>query len=227
MVNHRQELRSRLEFSSSEEWRSYVEANVETDERAYVMASGLTTLYLKFYQVRGIRVPEHVLPLIEEVTALQDPARTEQLNSINGELFAGMTQGLGASLPVSSSPVKGTQSGVAVSVLAAQLERENNDFALWRSYRRAQQEGARLPNWEQYIRTLLAEEGSDVIDFALSMATLGELMEQLRDQKKTVPALLANRILTVHRERQGPARAFATRILLQELLEVISPCTSA
>lgn len=227
MVNNRQQLRSRLEFSSSEEWISYVEASVAVEDHSFVFESGLTALYLRFYEVRGIPVPEGIVPLIEAANSLQEPTRTTELKSLNARLFSGMTRSLAVKLPRSSGVPKGTESGIAVSVLLGQLVRENEPFALWSSYKRAERKGSRLPTWEQYIRTLMEDEEPSAVEFALSMATLGELLKQLSEQKQLVPSILANRIRALHRERKGPERELATRTVLQQLLEVITPCMSA
>lgn len=227
MTNCRQERRSRLQFSSSEEWRGYVEQEVPAGARPNKIASGLTSLYLAFYEMRSIPIPEGMRASLGETEELPEPARTVRLNALNEQLFRGMSRFLFAQLPIVPRSQPAPQPGIAVAGLLEQLERQNESFVLWCNYQRAQRKGSRLPNWEQYIRALLSDDETSVMEFVLSMSTLGELLHQLREQKKRLPMLLADRIRVLHREREGRERDLATRVILQELLEILSPCMSA
>lgn len=227
MMDCQQGLRPRLQFSSSEEWRSYVERNVPAGDRPYVLASGLTSLYVTFYGMRSISVPEGMQVLLEEAHTLPEPARTAKVNAVNEQLFAGMSRFLFAQPSGVSGSRPTPQAEIAISGLFDQLERQNEPFALWCNYQRARSRGSKLPDWQQYIRALLSDDETSVMEFVLSMSTLGELMQQLREQKKRLPTLLADRICVLHREREGRERNLATRVILQELLEILNPCTSA
>jgi hypothetical protein len=227
MADRQQQFRSRLEFSSSEEWRGYVQGNVPPEEQAYVLEAGLTTLYLKFHHAQNIPVPQELRDALEHVKTLPDPERTTELGTINARLFAGMTRFQMNRPMVCPAPLDAFQSGSSLSVLLTQLERENHAFALWCSYKRAESQQARLPAWEEYVRVLLSEEDNDTVEFVLSMGTLGELLHHLRDQRSPLSPILANKIRMLHREREGEERNLAAGMVLNELLEVIHPCASA
>lgn len=226
MAERPQEFRSRLEFSSTEEWVRYVQNDVPSQDRAYVTEFGFTVLYLRFYEIRGLPVPRDVRELIEQTHALPNPARVTQLKSVNARLFNGMNQALLASLPLAARLATDSHSGVTVPFLVDCLERENESYALWCDYKRVRAKSSGLPSWEQYVHALLDDEAHADIEFALAMGTLGELLRQLQAQRQTVPSPLAKRIRVLHRERKGRERDLATRILLQELLEVLTPCSS-
>lgn len=227
MTIRQQQFRSRLEFSSSEEWRHYVETRVPEGERDFVIAFGLTALYVRFHEVRDIRIPKDLLEALTKVKTLGEPKRTAELNTLNARLFDGMSRFLFANLSSVPTPRTEENADTIIAEVVTGLERENASFALWSSYERAQRKGSHLPTWEQYVQALLASEEPHSIEFTLSMGALGQLLSQLSEQRKTISPLLINRIRALHREREGQERNLAARMVLQELLEAVTPCTSA
>lgn len=219
--------KSRLEFSSSEAWRAYVTASVPAAARRFVFAFGQTTLYRRFYEVRKQAFPVEFSDELNRIEGLDDPQRTEALETLNGRIFVDMTRSQMSALsrnPVqalSETPVSG------VEKLLACLEVENEAFALWLSYKRVKSHRQGLPAWEEYVRSLLADETEVDIQFVLMMEQLGELLDQFKLQHLVLSSKLYQRIRAIHREPAGNARVFLTRILLNELLEAINPCTSA
>jgi hypothetical protein len=221
------QLRSRLEFRDSESWRTYIEANVPPQDRAYVAAFGLTTLYLQFYLVRNQALPAEFTEELDRLHALQEPERTRALLALNNRIFADMTRLMMQTAPTERGITPAETPNQNVEKLIIRLEKESPEFAIWCGYKRAQLHDSGLPEWSDYVQALLPHGAAEEAEFILLMGQLGELLRQFQDQRKPLDALLKIRISAVQRERVGAERNLATRLLVHELLEAIAPCAYA
>jgi hypothetical protein len=221
------EIKSRLEFSSPEAWQAYVRTSVAVPERPFVFAFGQTTLYRRFYEVREQAFPVEFSAELKRIEGLDDPQRTEAIETLNGRIFADMNQFLMNAASRKAVPAPSETSPEGLEKLLVYLENENEAFALWLRYKRATSHQQHLPSWEEFVRTLLADTTEVDLEFVLMMRQLDELLDQFRIQRLVLSSRLFQRIRAIHREPAGSARVFLTRILLQELLEALTPCTSA
>lgn len=221
------QFRSRLEFKNSESWRTYVETDVPPQDRAYVTAFGMTTLYLQFYAVRNLPVPVGVDVELHRLQAFDEPARTRALVTLNNRIFAEMTRLMMQAAPAEPSVIPAETPKHSMEKLIRRLEKESPAFAIWRSYKRAQVSDSRAPEWTEYVRALVPRGEDEETEFILLMGQLGELLCQFQEQNKTVDALLKIRIFAMQRERAGAHRNLAARLLVQDLLEAIAPCACA
>ena len=221
------EIKSRLEFSNAEAWQAYVRTSVPAPARPFVFAFGQTTLYRRFYEVREQAFPVEFSAELRRIEGLDDPQRTEALEALNDRIFADMTRFQMNTASRKGILVPSETSPEGLEKLLVYLENENEAFALWLSYKRARSHQQRLPVWEDFVRTLLADATESDVEFALMMRQLGELLDQFKVQRLALSSRLFQRIRALHREPAGSARVFLARILLQELLEALTPCTSA
>jgi hypothetical protein len=221
------QFRSRLEFKDSESWRAYIESDVPPQDRAYVAAFGMTTLYLQFYAVRNLAVPLELDVELHRLQALDEPVRTRALVALNNRIFADMTQLMMQAAPAEPSVIPAETPKQSMQKLICRLEKESPAFAIWRSYKRAQASDSRAPQWTEYVRALVPREENEDAEFILLMGQLGELLCQIQEQNKTVDALLKIRIFAMQRERAGAERNLVARLLVQDLLEAIAPCACA
>lgn len=221
------QIRSRLEFSDTESWRAYVNSEVPPHERAFVIALGLTTLYLRFYEVRNQSVPSAFAREFDRLQVLEEPTRTEALSVLNVRIFADMTRQMMGAVPADRPPIESETPRKTIEQLIARLEKENPAFALWCSYKRSQIAAPDMPEWQKYVEALLSSDESDVREFILLMGQLGELLDQFRQQNRAIDVLTRTRICAIQRERAGAERTLATRVLVHELVGALPACTSA
>ena len=219
--------RSRLEFKDSESWRAYIESDVPPQDRAYVAAFGMTTLYLQFYAVRNLAVPLEVDVELHRLQALDEPVRTRALVTLNNRIFADMTRLMMRAAPSEPPIITAEPPRQAMERLILRLEKESPAFAIWRGYKRAQLSDLRVPEWGEYVRTLVPREENEEAEFILLMGQMGELLRQFQEQNKAIDALLKIKIFAMQRERAGAERNLVARLLVQDLLEAIAPCACA
>lgn len=219
--------RSRLEFKNAESWRAYIETDVPPQDRGYITAFGMTTLYLKFYAVRNLAVPLEVDVELHRLEAFEEPARTRALVTLNNRIFADMTRLMMQAAPAKPAAITAESPKQAMEKLILRLEKENPAFAIWRSHKRAQLSDSHAPEWSEYVRVLVPREENEETEFIFLMGQLGELLRQFQEQDKAVDSLLKIRLFAIGRERAGVERNLAARLLVQDLLEAIAPCTCA
>jgi hypothetical protein len=220
------EIKSRLEFSSAEAWRAYVRTSVPAPARPFVFAFGQTTLYRRFYELREQAFPIEFSAELKRIEGLDEPQRAAALEELNGRIFVDMTRFQMNAASRKGVPASSETFPEGLEKLLVYLENENEAFALWLRYVRATSHQQRLPGWEDYARTLLADTTEIDLEFVLMMRQLGELLDQFKIQRLVLSSRLFQRIRAIHLEPAGDARVFLTRILLQELLEALIPCTS-
>jgi hypothetical protein len=209
------------DFSDPKEWRAYVRATVPTEDVDFTLAYGRTALFLRFYEVRGERLPEEFRAELTRIDGLSDPARTESLVTLNDRILAAMTRLLVTSPASSAFDGAGTP-----RELLDNLARNNPCFALWTHYSKFVQQQPDAPCWEEYVANECKDGADGEIEFTLLMGDLGKLLALFRNRNLALPPHYFERISFLHRLR-GPERNLQARAVVQGLLEVIASCASA
>ena len=80
------------DFNNHDEWLSYARDDVPVADRAYALACGRTELFKNFYKVRKQAFPVQFTNEMERIPLLDDPERTNQLESLNERIFASLTE---------------------------------------------------------------------------------------------------------------------------------------
>ena len=220
------EIKSRLDFATSEAWQSYVAKNVAPQDRSYVLAHGEAMLYFQFYGTQHNAVPIVFLEELHRIERLRGPQKTAALKELNRRIFADMARLVMEPLHGSGTVIIENPRAV-VEKLLRYIGEKNTAFAMWVAYKRVQNSSADVPAWEEYVRALLPADAATEAAFLLLMGQMGELLYQFRDQNLPLPGLVFRRIWFLHHEPEGAERNLHARFLVHELLEAITPCTSA
>ena len=151
-MTEKHSLKLPTDFSDPKEWRAYVRATVPTEDVDFTLAYGRTTLFLRFYEVRGERLPEEFRAELTRIDGLSDPARTESLVTLNDRILAAMTQLL-VTPPASSAFDEAGTPRELIGNLLDNLARNSPCFALWTHYSKFVQQQPDAPCWEEMLRT--------------------------------------------------------------------------
>jgi hypothetical protein len=224
-MTEKHSLKLPTDFSDPKEWRAYVRATVQPEDVEFTLAYGRTTLFLRFYEVRGERFPEEFRAELTRIDGLSDPARTESLVTLNDRILAAMTQLLVISPASSAFDEAGTPREL-IGNLLDNLARNNPCFALWTHYSKFVQQQPDASCWEDYVANECEDGAESEIEFTLLMGDLGKLLALFRDRNLALPPLYFERIAFLHHLR-GPERNLQARAVVQGLLEVIASCASA
>jgi hypothetical protein len=198
---------------------------VPPEDVDFTLAYGRTALFLRFYEVRGERLPEEFRAELTRIDGLSDPARTESLVTLNDRILAAMTQLLVTSPASSAFDEAGTPREL-IGNLLDNLARNNPCFALWTHYSKFVQQQPDAPCWEEYVANECKDGADGEIEFTLLMGDLGKLLAFFRNRNLALPPHYFERISFLHRLR-GPERNLQARAVVQGLLEVIASCASA
>ena len=220
-MTEKHSLKLPTDFSDPKEWRAYVRATVQPEDVEFTLAYGRTTLFLRFYEVRGERFPEEFRAELTRIDGLGDPERTEFLVALNDRILAVMTQLL-VTPPTSSAGNEARTPRELIDNLA----RKNPGFALWSHYSKSIQHQPDAPYWEDYVANECKNGAEGEIEFTLLMGDLGKLLALFRDRNLLLPPLCFERISFLH-HLHGPERNLQARAVVQGLLEVIASCASA
>jgi hypothetical protein len=213
------------DFSDPKEWRAYVRATVPPEDVEFTLAYGRTTLFLRFYEVRGERFPEEFRAELTRINGLGDPERTEFLVSLNDRILASTTQRLVTPAASSAFDEGGTPRQLIDNLLDS-LARNSPSFALWAHYSKCVQQQLEPPCWSAYVANECRNGAEGEIEFTLLMGDLGKLLALFRDRSLLLPPLYFERISFLH-QLHGPERNLQARAVVQGLLEVIASCASA
>ena len=224
-MTEKHSLKMPTDFSDPKEWRAYVRATVPTEDVDFTLAYGRTALFLRFYEVRGERVPGEFRAELTRIDGLSNPARTESLVTLNDRILAAMTQLLVTSPASSAFDEAGTPREL-ISNLLDNLARNNPCFALWTHYSKFVQQQPDAPCWKEYVANECKDGADGEIEFTLLMGDLGKLLALFRNRNLALPPHYFERISFLHRLR-GPERNLQARAVVQGLLEVIASCASA
>ena len=224
-MTEKHSLKLSTDFSDPKEWRAYVRATVPPEDVEFTLAYGRTTLFLRFYEVRGERFPEEFRAELTRIDGLSDPVRIASLVALNDRILAATTQLLVTPAAPSTFDEAGTR-GELIDNLLDNLVRNNPCFALWTHHSKFVQQQFEAPCWEDYVANECKDGAEGEIEFTLLMGDLGKLLALFRDRNLALPPLYFERIAFLHHLR-GPERNLQARAVVQGLLEVIASCASA
>ncbi|MGA7829799.1 MAG: hypothetical protein WCA21_02430 [Terracidiphilus sp.] len=223
-------LKSPTDFSDPKDWRAYIRETVPPNEVDYTLAFGRTTLFIRFYEGRGLSFPDEFRTELNRIKDIREPERTALLEALNGRIFAAMTQFLlGTSEAANSETVASaelTSLRETVEHLLDYLTKKNPSFALWTHYTKQIRQTPDAPTWEEFVAKEFSGADDPEVEFTLLMGQLGKILVIFRDRNLVLPALHLERIQFLHHLR-GPERNQQARAIVQDLLEVIAPCASA
>ena len=223
-------LKSPTDFADPKDWRAYIRETVPPNEVDYTLAFGRTTLFIRFYEGRGLSFPDEFRAELNRIKDIREPERTALLEALNGRIFTAMTQLLlGTSEAANSAIVASaepTNSRETVENLLDYLAKKNASFALWTHYTKQIQQTSDTPTWEEFVAKEFNGADDPEAEFTLLMGQLGKLLAIFRDRNLVFPTLHLERIQFLHHLR-GPERNLQARAIVQYLLEVIAPCASA
>ena len=223
-------LKSPTDFADPKDWRAYIRETVPPNEVDYTLAFGRTTLFIRFYEGRGLNFPDEFSAELNRIEDIREPERTALLEALNGRIFAAMTQLLlGTSEAANSAIVASaepTNSRETIENLLDYLAKKNASFALWTHYLKQIQQAPDAPTWEEFVAKEFNGGDGPEAEFTLLMDRLGKILVIFRDRNLVLPALDLERIQFLHHLR-GPERNQQARAIVQSLLEVITPCASA
>jgi len=216
-------------FSSHDEWFSYVREHIPTDEQAYVLACGRTDLFKLFYEARKQTFPIEFMLELEHIQSLQDPERTSDLESLNKLIFANLTDLLfnqAQAKEVETEVVAQASPREQIQELHDHLTQKNRYFALWIDYKKAVNGNFTGEDWNDYLCQRLRKGNDEEIAFTRAMVELDKILLYLYGTNLPLPKYFFERIWFLHLLR-GPERMLQTRALLNTLTVEIEVCTSA
>ena len=214
------------DFSGPVEWRAYVAETFPREEREYALASGRTTMFLRFYELRKQPFPAEFTVEFDRLNHLPDPAKTDALEALNGRIFAHMIQFLAEAAPQGSGTVIETSPRETVTELLDYIGKKNPWFALWVHYSNQESGLSNASTWQEYVRQEIPSAGEQEIQFTLLMGQMGRLLDHFRNRNLALPPHYFQRIWFLHNIR-GAERNPQARALVQGLLEAMESCTSA
>jgi hypothetical protein len=222
-------LKSPSDFPNNADWRLYVRQTVAEADVDYELARGRTTLFVDFYSTRKQPFPKRFEAELVTIERLSDPERTAALEALNARILGDMAQFLFTAATSdrgkSESIFPTTPSGI-VDDLLAHLRKRNPYFAIWARYIDKVQRTEDAPPWEEFAPRQLGVEAGDELDFTLYMAQLGRLLHQYRDDNLALPPRVFYQIWFLHNVREKE-RNLQARVLVQQLVEAMTPCASA
>lgn len=216
------------DFTSHDEWLSYVYKSVPADKQVYVLACGRTELFRSFYELRNRTFPLELEQELSSIQALPESERTNRLEDVNKRIFADMTGflfGDAKTRPVDPDGSPFVPQVNKIDELLAHLLRRNRYFAQWIAYKRDRGSDFASANWQKDAARLLRSDSEDDIAFAKAMADLDKLLLYYKDRNASLPKYFFERCWFLHALR-GPERMLQTRALLNTLTAEIGACES-
>lgn len=217
------------DFPNNETWRTYVRQNVPEADVDYVLARARTTLFAKFYETRKQPFPETFATELLAIEQFSEPERTTTLEALNNRILADMGQFLFTAAPPKpgkSESIFPTTPSEIVDDLLAHLRKRNTYFAIWAHYTEIIEPSEDPLMWEAFAVCELGNDSGDELEFTLRMGQLGKLLLRYRDQRLPLPPRAFYQIWFLHNVR-GKERNLQARVLVQQLLEEMTPCASA
>jgi hypothetical protein len=224
------QLKLPTDFSDPKDWRAYVRATVPPDHVDYALAFGRTTLFIRFYEMRGQDLPEQFREELNRIEGLGNPQRTQALEALNGRILAAMTQLLfiaaQTEIPEIGESAVATSPRDEIEELLDHLGNKNTWFALWVDYTRRIEGCPDVLSWVEFVHQALKTTTSDDAEFTLLMGQLGKLLLHYRDRNRALPPLYFERISFLHHLR-GAERNLQACAVVQGLVEAMGSCASA
>jgi hypothetical protein len=217
------------EFTSHDDWLSYVRREIAVSDQSYALAFGRVDLFRGFYGMQGHEFPAPFATELERINEMQEPERTAAMETLNKEILANLTQLLTDQSPPSlsaSDPLVPRSSHEQIHQLRSHLARNNPYFALWTAYKNGEREQLIAEDWHQSLLQQLGTKCIEEIEFTRAMAELDKLLTLFHDENRELPSLSFERIWFLH-YLHGPERMLQTRAVLGMLTAELAACTSA
>jgi len=217
------------DFTSHDDWLSYVCSEVAVSDRPYALAFGRVDLFRSFYGMQGHEFPAPFATACERIDEMHEPERTAALEILNKAILANLTQLLADQRqPSSSASDQLTPRSFhdQVHQLRSHLAQKNPYFALWTVYKNGERMQLTAEDWHRFLLQQLGPECIEEIEFTRAMAELDKLLTLFYDENRELPILSFERILFLH-ALHGPERMLQTRAVLGMLTAELAACTSA
>ena len=217
------------EFTSHDDWLSYVSREIDVSDRPCALAFGRVELFRSFYGMQGHEFPAPFATDFERIDDMHEPERTAALETLNKSILADLTQLLADQSRPSlsaSDPLSRRSSREQIHQLRSHLAQKNPYFALWTVYKNGEREQFITEDSHQFLLQQLGTECIEEIEFARAMAELDKLLTLFHDENRVLPGLSFERIWFLHSLR-GPERMLQTRAVLGMLTAELAACTSA
>ena len=222
-------LKSPNDFPSNEEWRAWVRHNFPAEEVDHVLAWGRTQLFIEFYGTRKQPFPERFATQLHSIEHLSQPEKTAELEALNNRILADMGQFLFAVAPPqvdkSESIFPTSPRGIAEDLLI-HLRARNPYFAIWAYYTDTIERSENAISWNEFAARKLGQDSGSEMEFTLRMGELGKLLHSYRDSELVLPPRVFFQIWFLHNVKENE-RNLQARVLVQQLLEAMTPCASA
>ena len=221
--------RTRSDFTSHDDWLSYVRREIDVSDQPYALAFGRVELFRSFYGMQGHEFPAPFATEWERIDEIHEPERTAALETLNKAILANLTQLLADQSRPSlsaSDPLARRSSREQIHQLRSHLAQKNPYFALWTVYKNGERAQFITEDSHQFLLQQLGTECIEEIEFARAMAELDKLLTLFHDENRVLPALAFERIWFLHSLR-GPERMLQTRAVLGMLTAELAACTSA
>ena len=217
------------DFTSHDDWLSYVRREIAVSDQPYALDLGRMELFRSFYRMQGLPFPIPVAQEFERIEMLQDPERTAALEALNGEVLRNLTvrlfnQAQSNASESDSRPLPSPRE--KIQELRNHLVQQNPYFGLWVVFKRDVKDHPVAEEWGEYLLQELGAWSAEEIAFAHAMVELEKLLSLFHDGNRVLPGLSFERIWFLHSLR-GPERMLQTRAVLGMLTAELSACTSA
>ncbi len=216
------------DFTSHDEWLSYVYREIAVSDQLYALALGRLELFRSFYLTQGLPFPVPFAQEFERIEMLQDPERTAALDALNDKILGSLTKQMVDQVgPTSTEDVAHSPSPrEKIRELCDHLAQRNPYFGLWVAYKRYMKDHPVAEAWREHLLQELGIESGNEAAFAHAMIELDKLLSLFHDKNSALPGLAFERILFLH-ALQGPERMLQTRAVLGMLTAELASCTSA
>jgi hypothetical protein len=216
------------DFTSHDDWLSYVRREIAVSDRPYSLAFGRVDLFRSFYGMQGREFPAPFATELERIDEMHGPERAAALETLNKAILVNLTQLLADQSPpsLSASDPLALRCSEEIHQLRSHLARKNPYFALWTVYKNGEREQLIVEDWHQFLLQQLGTECIEEIEFTRAMAELDMLLTLFHDENRELPSLSFERIWFLH-YLHGPERMLQTRAVLGMLTAELAACTSA
>jgi hypothetical protein len=204
------------DFTSHDDWLSYVRGEIAVPEQPYALAFGRMELFRSFYRMQGLPFPIPIAQEFERTETLQDPERTAALEALNGEVLRNLAVQL-FNQEESNAPESDSRTLPSprekIQELRNHLAQQNPYFSLWVVYKRDVKDRPVAEEWGEYLTEELGARSAEEIAFAHAIVELEKLLSLFHDGNRVLPDLSFERIWFLHSLR-GPERMLQTRAVL-------------
>ena len=217
------------DFTSHDDWLSYVRREIAAPEQPYALAFGRVDLFRSFYGMQGHEFPAPFAAECERIYEMHEPERTAALETLNKSILVDLTQLLADQSPPSlsaSDPLALRCSHEQIHQLRSHLAQKNPYFALWTVYKNGERMQLTAEDWHRFLLQQLGPERIEEIEFTRAMVELDKILALFHDGNRVLPGLALERIWFLHSLR-GPERMLQTRAVLGMLTAELAACTSA